>query len=620
MFEGSATTPVRTGRALGEPTSSVRRQQEAREKRPAIGIHMPRRMNLSDAPEVSQRAQETPSLPFGYVHNREGDEHAKLLVFYFLLHHRRTGVRSGASQFWSNEIRQWWQEHGSQFGTCDLNAVRARSVSSVFHNMAKDKDISEFYGLSSESEGSGRRWIVSVSDLAVNGARRYDVPDGWAEEYREDGTWGFRRTRAGVTLTLDDPSREVPTAFDVIATMADGAGEHRTVQKDDSCTHTFSEWAKAGDELEQRFLDYRVAFDHPFHGQPVFNLSDPPHLWKKIVNALWYSDLPWKSRNLAKVYVDPETGDFELVEFSLKTLERVWFTEERGGGKWSLEEETAQLTRYSNVVPEMFNKNSFNCMSVRLAVKTLSATAVRMCNDANAKLVRHGQKPDPAITCYAEMAREVNDFVDIMNGVYNRNPIDVSKGIDVWKSCITSKDSPLLERLLEILQWFDDWRENLKLFGGADLNIDDFFLPDPTWCDLRLTILGLVAMTRYVFGDEGWVTEGSRGRHIFLRDWNQDICEKRFAHIRTNQGTHKNPRKEGAFMAGHSADIVRQAQESKRRDPDHGRDTFKLDLGCAAAEATMPVNEKQRLDPMRVEGSSGPGAVRQARVLRRQIS
>lgn len=100
-----------------------------------------------------------------------------------------------------------------------------------------------------------------------------------------------------------------------------------------SATHTFSEWAKDGDEFEQRFADFRVAFDHPYHGQPVFNLSDPLHLWKKLVNALWYSDFSWKARNLAKVCVDPDTGGYELVEFSLKTLEKVWYNEGRGRGQ-----------------------------------------------------------------------------------------------------------------------------------------------------------------------------------------------------------------------------------------------------------------------------------------------
>lgn len=53
-------------------------------------------------------------------------------------------------------------------------------------------------------------------------------------------------------------------------------------------------------------------------------------------------------------------------------------------------------------------------------LQSLSGTAVRMCNDANAKLARNGQKPDLSIACYAEMAKEVNDFVDIMNGKYKR--------------------------------------------------------------------------------------------------------------------------------------------------------------------------------------------------------
>lgn len=62
-------------------------------------------------------------------------------------------------------------------------------------------------------------------------------------------------------------------------------------------------------------------------------------------------------------------------------------------------------------------------------MQNLSRTAVRMCNDANAKLIRNGQKPDLFIVCYAEMAAEVNDFVDIMNGKYRHLvPIRNAKG------------------------------------------------------------------------------------------------------------------------------------------------------------------------------------------------
>ena len=105
----------------------------------------------------------------------------------------------------------------------------------------------------------------------------------------------------------------------------------RTAQKD-SATHTFSEWAIVDDVFEQLFKDFPVAFNHACKGGPVFNLSDTPHLLKKSVNALWCSDLEWKTRKLGKFWTQPATGDIEYREFSLKTLKKVYFNEELGGG------------------------------------------------------------------------------------------------------------------------------------------------------------------------------------------------------------------------------------------------------------------------------------------------
>lgn len=79
----------------------------------------------------------------------------------------------------------------------------------------------------------------------------------------------------------------------------------------------------------------------------------------------------------------------------------------------------------------------------------------------------------------------------------------------------------------------------------------------------------------------------------------QDIIEHRFGHIRPDQGTHKNPKKEAAFASGMKADAVRNAQQSKRRKSDRGSGSFRLDLGGDSARATMPVSEKQSKDPMR---------------------
>ncbi|CAN0068614.1 unnamed protein product [Ectocarpus sp. 13 AM-2016] len=133
-------------------------------------------------------------------------------------------------------------------------------------------------------------------------------------------------------------------------------------------------------------------------------MSDPPHRWKKIVNSLHQSDLPWQSRKLARLWVDPVTGEYDLVPFFLKTLEKVYYNEELGGGAFTQNEQVATLQRFGNMRPEQFNWNSYNNMNVGLAAKNLSGSAVRACNSANAKLVANGQAPNAEIACYAELA------------------------------------------------------------------------------------------------------------------------------------------------------------------------------------------------------------------------
>lgn len=93
------------------------------------------------------------------------------------------------------------------------------------------------------------------------------------------------------------------------------------------------------------------------------------HLLKKIVNALWHSDLKEKSRDLMKLWWNPVTDDFEWTKFSLKTLEKVFTEEERGGGSRSAAEEAANLKRFRKMDAGMFQRNSYNCMSVSIAAK-----------------------------------------------------------------------------------------------------------------------------------------------------------------------------------------------------------------------------------------------------------
>lgn len=66
---------------------------------------------------------------------------------------------------------------------------------------------------------------------------------------------------------------------------------------------------------------------------------------------------------------------------------------------------------------------------------------------------------------------------------------------------ITKADSPQLERLLEILEYFDSCQITLHAsFEGGDWQ--KHFITAQSWFDMRATILSFVSMSRYIFSDE----------------------------------------------------------------------------------------------------------------------
>ncbi|CAN0037104.1 unnamed protein product, partial [Pylaiella littoralis] len=97
---------------------------------------------------------------------------------------------------------------------------------------------------------------------------------------------------------------------------------------------TFKFGAFSQGDAEKSFAEFPVAFRHPVHGGPIFNMSDPPHILKKIANACWHSDLAGKQRALAMWCTD-EHGNEKLVRFSLKTGERAYRLVENDGDSLS---------------------------------------------------------------------------------------------------------------------------------------------------------------------------------------------------------------------------------------------------------------------------------------------
>lgn len=133
-----------------------------------------------------------------------------------------------------------------------------------------------------------------------------------------------------------------------------------------AATVLFGECAKEGEEY---FSGFGVAFPHAHHQQPVFNMSDPPHLTKKLVNALWHSDIPGKKRALGMYRVNTKTGETEFCLFSLKSAERVYNKLEEHSEDATLGEHAATLRTFHHLTPAMFRRTNHSCMNVSLSAK-----------------------------------------------------------------------------------------------------------------------------------------------------------------------------------------------------------------------------------------------------------
>lgn len=97
-------------------------------------------------------------------------------------------------------------------------------------------------------------------------------------------------------------------------------------------------------------------------------MSDPPHILKKISNALWHSDQENKKRDLA-MWCEDEKGGTQFVKFSLATAERAYNEVENDGNTLSQEEKVASITTFRKIVPSCFNRNSWNCMNAGFSAK-----------------------------------------------------------------------------------------------------------------------------------------------------------------------------------------------------------------------------------------------------------
>ncbi|CAN0308487.1 unnamed protein product, partial [Pylaiella littoralis] len=228
----------------------------------------------------------------------------------------------------------------------------------------------------------------------------------WREAVRSLSTDYIQRMvfSTARALALAHPDK----AFDVITTVCDGASEHRCFQARSS-SEKFETWVK--DDKEKPFSDFKVGFRHPHHLGVIFNMSDPMHILKKIVNALWHSDIPDKQRDLG-VWASERDGESKkFFRFSLKTGERVFNEIEYEGKQLSMNEKSAMVSTFRHHSQAIWRRDNHSCMNVSHSTKVVGGTVIAAITE---KMEEHGW--DGALAGYKGLAIEMNDFVDIFNG------------------------------------------------------------------------------------------------------------------------------------------------------------------------------------------------------------
>lgn len=90
-------------------------------------------------------------------------------------------------------------------------------------------------------------------------------------------------------------------------------------------------------------------------------------------------------------------------------------------------------------------------------------------------------------------------------GNYGNTPFERRRKINKSKGYINGVESIQIERLMEILSFFDDWQDTLQkqkeVRGGGAHDWKRHFITRESWFDLRLCILGFVSTCRYLFTD-----------------------------------------------------------------------------------------------------------------------
>ena len=240
--------------------------------------------------------------------------------------------------------------------------------------------------------------------------------------------------------------------FSVCIIVSDGATENNSLF-DGLSTSCIENMLPS--DLTSKFkdvnFDYKCVRKYPISHDPIFLISDLPHLIKKIVNSLEMSSLKKSKRNM----------EFDGCPLNSKMIQDIWREKN---------EECHHRLMETKLSEKLFNKDGFSKMNVSLATQLLSSSIVSMMEIAikDVKTSSHLILKPWQYRHIINLARKVDSFVDICNGR--------SRNYEYTGLFTPKLGLEMQNNLLEILEYFSIWNSSLRKKG----KINHFFLPSQT--------------------------------------------------------------------------------------------------------------------------------------------
>jgi hypothetical protein len=253
--------------------------------------------------------------------------------------------------------------------------------------------------------------------------------------------------------------------------------------------------------------DCKVAYKNYVDGQPVFGFDDPPHVLKRIGNAMRNRPLQWSDGYPMTMQV---LGDV----FTASCLSENEFAYQRERG----------------LSPSLFDVKKVDRsmrMNVAPIAKVLSNKMVRtidhVCNNPRVHFPNIPFPQRAQVLAPARMLCKIfNRWFDLGN---SKDPEKRGKGNDkpVWVT--TNNAVEIADEFLSTVTYLEKWIAALTVNGKFS---KENFLPEEIFDSVKRCCYGFASMIYY------WVI--GKGRMLLLKCINQDVCEHHFGHVRTCSG------------------------------------------------------------------------------------